>query len=207
MMIQLGNLKLVAKFYVMFGKEVKKMSRLGKIPVTVPKGVEAKISPENILSVKGPKGNLNLDIKQGIKLEIKDNQILVTLDEKFKLPSCDYGLYRSLINNMVIGVSEGFKKELTLIGVGFRAQVKGNSIDLQIGYSHPTAIEIPKGIQVKINKSVEIVIEGPDKQHVGQFAALVRAIRKPEPYKGKGIRYKDEYVRKKAGKAAKTAGK
>ena len=182
------------------------MSRLGRIPIDLPKGVEVKLSPESVVDVKGPKGALVLEMKKGILLDIKDSKIHVSLDEKFKLTSAMYGLYRSLINNMVIGVSIGFKKELTLIGVGFRASVKGNKIDLQVGYSHPTDIEIPAGIQVKVNKSVEIVIEGSDKQKVGQFAALVRAIRKPEPYKGKGIRYKDEYVRKKAGKAAK-AGK
>ena len=182
------------------------MSRLGRIPIDLPKGVEVKLSPESVVDVKGPKGSLVLEMKKGILLDIKDSKIHVSLDEKFKLTSAMYGLYRSLINNMVIGVSVGFKKELTLIGVGFRASVKGDKIDLQVGYSHPTDIEIPTGIQVKINKSVEIVIEGPDKQKVGQFAASVRDIRKPEPYKGKGIRYKDEYVRKKAGKAAK-AGK
>jgi len=181
------------------------MSRLGKIPIEIPKGTEAKIS-EGILNVKGPKGALGLEIPKGILVEIKDSQIVVVLDEKFKLSSAMHGLYRSLINNMVEGTSEGFKKELTLIGVGFRAAVKGNKLDLQVGFSHPTEIEIPKDIQVKVNKSVEIVVEGVDKQKVGQFAALVRAIKKPEPYKGKGIRYKDEYVRKKAGKAAK-AGK
>ncbi|NGX34501.1 MAG: 50S ribosomal protein L6 [Candidatus Anoxychlamydiales bacterium] len=181
------------------------MSRLGKIPIELPKGVELKVSPEGIVTVKGPKGTLNLEMKKGILLEIKDSKIHVSLDEKFKLTSAMYGLYRSLINNMVLGVSSGFKKELTLIGVGFRASIKENQIDLQVGYSHPTLVEIPKDLQVKINKSVEIVIEGADKQKVGQFAALVRSIRKPEPYKGKGIRYKDEYVRKKAGKSAKAA--
>ncbi|NGX63075.1 MAG: 50S ribosomal protein L6 [Candidatus Anoxychlamydiales bacterium] len=181
------------------------MSRLGKIPIAIPKGTEAKVT-EDILNVKGPKGALSLKIQKGILVEIKDSQILVVLDEKIKLSSAMHGLYRSLINNMVEGTSKGFKKELTLIGVGFRAAVKGNKLDLQVGFSHPTDIEIPKDIQVKINKSVEIVIEGVDKQKVGQFAALVRSIKKPEPYKGKGIRYKEEYVRKKAGKAGK-AGK
>lgn len=183
------------------------MSRLGRIPIELPKEVEVKMSPENILSVKGPKGTLTLELKKGILLEVKDNKVFIKLDEKFNISSSFYGLYRSLIKNVIIGVSRGFKKELLLQGIGFRAQVKGNKLDFQIGYSHPTQIEIPQDIQVKVNKSVEIIIEGTDKQKVGQFAALVRAIRKPEPYKGKGIRYKDEYVRKKAGKAAKTAAK
>ncbi len=182
------------------------MSRLGKIPIDIPKAVEVKLSPEGYLSIKGPKGTLGLEMKKGICLEMKDSKIQLILDEKFKPTSAMYGLYRSLIKNMVIGVSEGFKKELLLVGVGFRASVKGNKIDLQIGFSHPIEIEIPKDLQVKVNKSVEIIIEGADKQKVGQFAALIRALKKPEPYKGKGIRYKDEYVRKKAGKAAK-AGK
>ncbi|NGX28017.1 MAG: 50S ribosomal protein L6 [Candidatus Anoxychlamydiales bacterium] len=181
------------------------MSRLGKIPIPIPKGVEAKFSDKRILSVKGPKGSLDFEIKPGIVLDLKDSQILVSLCEKIKLPFSEHGLYRALINNMLIGVEKGFKKELTLIGVGYRAALKGNQIDLQVGFSHPTLIDVPKGLSIKINKSVEIVIEGPDKQQVGQFAARVRSIRKPEPYKGKGIRYKDEYVRKKAGKAAKAA--
>lgn len=182
------------------------MSRLGKLPIDIPKGVEAKIGSDMVLNVKGPLGTLNLEIKKGILVDIKDSAIIISLDEKEKLTSAMHGLYRSLINNMVIGTHIGFKKELALVGVGFRANIKGNKIDLQVGFSHPTEIEIPKDIKVKINKSVEIIIEGTDKQKVGQFAALVRSIKKPEPYKGKGIRYKDEYVRKKAGKAAK-AGK
>jgi len=181
------------------------MSRLGKTPIDLPKGVEVKLTPEGEVIVKGPKGTLTQSVKKGILLDIKDSQLLVSLDEKGKLTSAMYGLYRSLIKNMVLGVSSGFKKELTLIGVGFRASVKGNFIDLQVGFSHPTQVEIPKDIKVKVEKSVDIIIEGANKQAVGQFAAQVRSIRKPEPYKGKGIRYKDEYVRKKAGKAAKAA--
>ena len=180
------------------------MSRLGKIPITIPKGIEVKFI-DRTLKMKGPKGSLDFEIKQGIILDIKDSQILVSLDKKINLPFSEHGLYRSLISNMIIGVEKGFKKELTLIGVGYRAAIKGSKLDLQVGYSHPTQIEIPTGISLKVNKSVEIVIEGSDKQQVGQFAALVRSIRKPEPYKGKGIRYKDEYVRKKAGKTAKAA--
>ncbi|MFA6118381.1 MAG: 50S ribosomal protein L6 [Parachlamydiales bacterium] len=183
------------------------MSRLGRIPITVPKGVDVKMSPENVLNVKGPKGNLSLDVKKGVFLEEKDGEITVKIDEKSDLTSAMHGLYRALINNMIVGVDKGFKKELNLIGVGYRAQLKGNLLDIQIGFSHPTEIEIPKDLKITINKSVEIIIEGTDKQKVGQFAAMVRSIRKPEPYKGKGIRYKDEFVRKKAGKAAKAAAK
>lgn len=181
------------------------MSRLGRIPIDLPKGVEVKVSPENILNVKGPKGTLTLEIKKGILLETKDGKVVISVDKNSEIPSAYHGLFRSLIKNMIVGVDKGFKKELTLIGVGFRAQVLGNKLDFQIGYSHPTQVEIPKDIKVTITKSVDILIEGADKQKVGQFAAEVRSLRKPEPYKGKGIRYKDEYVRKKAGKAAKTA--
>jgi large subunit ribosomal protein L6 len=181
------------------------MSRLGRIPVQIPKGVEVKVSPQNLLNVKGPKGSLSFAILKGISIEIKDNAALVIVDEKAKIPSAMHGLTRAQLNNMVIGVDKGFKKELNLVGVGFRAQVKGNAIDLAVGLSHPTEIEIPKDIKVTIIKAVEIIIEGINKQQVGQFAALIRSVKRPEPYKGKGIRYKDEYVRKKAGKAAKAA--
>jgi large subunit ribosomal protein L6 len=181
------------------------MSRLGRIPIEIPKGVEIKVSPKNELTVKGPKGNLFLELQKGISIELKDQKAHVSVLENSDVSSAVYGLHRALINNMVIGVDKGFKKELTLVGVGFRAQLKGNMLDLQIGFSHPTEIEIPKDITVTIIKAVEIVIEGLDKQKVGQFAAQVRDLKKPEPYKGKGIRYKDEYVRKKAGKAAKAA--
>ena len=127
----------------------------------------------------------------------------MALTKNSPLDSAMHGLYRSLINNMVIGVNKGFEKRLSLIGVGYRAAVSGNKIDLQLGFSHPTALEIPKEIEVKVEKSTKIIISGMDKQAVGQFAASVRAVRPPEPYKGKGVRYEDEYVRKKAGKAAK----
>ena len=180
------------------------MSRLGKQPIVLPKGIEVKLVKEDLINVKSSKGSLDLKVKPGLKIEHSDNEILVVVDKNAKLDRADHGLYWALIKNMINGLSDGFKKDLQLIGVGYRAQLKGNFVDLQIGYSHPTQIEIPNGIIVKINKSVEIEISGFDKQKVGQFAAEVRAIRPPEPYKGKGIRYKDEYVRKKAGKTAKT---
>ena len=179
------------------------MSRLGKTPISILKGVEVKLTPGKLISVKGPKGTSELELKEGILVEVKDSQILVTLDEKSNLTKADYGLYRSLINNLVIGVGVGFVKELTLIGVGFRAAIKGKKLDLQVGFSHPTEIDIPEGIEVKVNKSTDVVLSSTNKQQLGLFAALVRAVRPPEPYKGKGIRYKDEYVRKKAGKSAK----
>ncbi len=182
------------------------MSRLGKTPIMLAKGVEVKVTPQNEITAKGSKGTSSLLLPKGISAKVDDGKLLIVLDEKAKVTSETYGLYRSLAKNVVEGVEKGFQKELTLIGVGFRATVKGTKLDLQIGFSHPTELEIPKDLQVKVNKSVEIVISGLDKQKVGQFAALVRSKRPPEPYKGKGIRYKDEYVRKKAGKAAKTGG-
>lgn len=177
------------------------MSRLGKIPVNVPKGVEIKVEKE-IVHVKGPKGALSEQIPEGIEVEIQDQKLLVSKTGN-KLPDAYHGLYRSLINNMIIGVSVGFEKRLNLVGVGFRAAVQGNELDLKIGFSHPTKLNIPADLAVNVEKSTEIVITGINKQTVGQFAADIRRLRKPEPYKGKGIRYKDEHVRKKAGKAAK----
>lgn len=177
------------------------MSRLAKRPVIIPKGVEVKIL-KNSVEAKGAKGNLSLEIMKGIVLKVEGENIFITADDQLKEPSL-LGLFWSLVKNLVEGVSKGFEKKLELVGVGYRAAVKGKHLDIQIGFSHPTLLDIPQGIQVHVEKSTEITITGFDKQLVGQFAAAVRAIKKPEPYKGKGIRYKDEYVRKKAGKAAK----
>lgn len=180
------------------------MSRLAKKPIELPKGTEIKFE-NNTVVVKGSKGQLTLDVKEGIDVKVEDTNLWVSLKEHTKLKKAFLGLYRSLIGNMVEGVNKGFEKRLQLIGVGYRAAVKGNDLDLQVGFSHPTAMPIPEGIDVKVEKSVAIVISGINKQEVGQFAADVRAKRPPEPYKGKGIRYEGEYVRKKAGKAAKGA--
>jgi len=178
------------------------MSRLGKIPITLPKGVEIKLAG-NVVTVKGPKGTISCPFKEGIGITIEHDKAHVNLDPKAGLSNAQYGLHRSLINNLVVGVSKGYEKRLTLIGVGYRAAVQGDTLDVQLGFSHPTQIKIPKGIQVTVDKSTLVIITGIDKQIVGQFAANVRAMKKPEPYKGKGIRYEDEFVRKKAGKAAK----
>ena len=132
------------------------MSRLGKMPIAMPKGVEIKITAENVLVVKGAKGSLELKIKKGIKPETKDNELIIEIDPKEKLTSTDHGLYRALINNMVTGVSVGFKKKLLLVGVGYRSQVMGNKLVLQVGYSHPVEIEIPKSLKISVVKSVEI---------------------------------------------------
>lgn len=180
------------------------MSRYGSTPIALPKGVEVKRSG-NKLTVKGPKGQLELDLVEELEIKEEDGKLFIVLGEKDKDngQKATHGLYRSLINNMVIGVSKGFEKKLTLVGVGYRAALAGAKLDLQLGFSHPTSVNVPKSIQVTIDKSTTIIIQGIDKQAVGQFAATVRAVRPPEPYKGKGVRYENEYVRKKAGKAAK----
>jgi len=178
------------------------MSRLGKTPIALPSGVEIKVSKEGAVLVKGPKGNLQLQIPAGVSLKIEGQAVTVDRDEAIIL-SKFHGLYRSLVKNAIIGVSDGFEVKLTLIGVGYKANVVGNKLDMQLGYSHPTMIEIPKSIQVTVEKGTAISIKGIDKHEVGQFAAMVRGMRPPEPYKGKGVRYEKEHVRKKEGKAAK----
>lgn len=176
------------------------MSRKGKLPISIPSGVEVKVTEKEV-SVKGPKGQLTQVIVPGVLVNMEDNQILVRVAEGQESTKFQ-GLMRTLIDNMVIGVTKGFEKTLDLIGVGFRAAVKGSELDLQLGYSHPTALPIPQGIEVKVEKNTKVIISGADKQAVGEFAASARRVRGPEPYKGKGVRYTDEYVRRKAGKAA-----
>jgi large subunit ribosomal protein L6 len=179
------------------------MSRLGKSPILLPKGVEVKVGSDRILHVKGAKGNLTLPLEKGIDIKVEEGNLLVLKDEKIEMPLTAHGLYRATINNMIVGASKGFEKRLSLIGVGYRATIQGSVLDLQLGFSHPTQIKIPKTVQVAVDKSVLIIITGTNKQEVGQFAASVRAMKPPEPYKGKGIRYENEFVRKKVGKAAK----
>lgn len=176
------------------------MSRIGKLPVAIPKGVEVKLEGDTI-HVKGPKGSLNLKVEDTVVVNITEQEVQVEMPTHGRGENKWQGLYRSLIGNMVQGVTEGFKKQLELIGVGFRAAVKGQQLDLQLGFSHPTIVDIPQDISVSIEKNI-ITIEGPDKQLCGHFAATVRDLRPPEPYQGKGIRYVGEYVRRKAGKSA-----
>lgn len=177
------------------------MSRKGKLPISLPAGVEVKITDAEV-SVKGPKGSLQQKLLPGIQVTIEDQQITVSLaDEKSGLDHF-HGLYRTLIYNMVVGTTVGFEKKLEMIGVGYRAAVQENLLDLQLGFSHPTKLPIPQGIVVKVEKNTLISITGFDKHLVGQFAATIRSKRPPEPYQGKGIRYQGEYVRKKAGKSA-----
>ena len=177
------------------------MSRKGKLPVPVPTGVEVKITPENI-TVKGPKGSLTQKLVPAVVVKHEGAHILVTLHENHADSGNFHGLYRTLIDNMVVGVTKGFTKKLEMLGVGYRAVVQGNILDLQIGVSHPTKLPIPTGLNVAVEKNTVISVSGCDFQQVGQFCAIVRSKRPPEPYQGKGIRYVGEYVRKKAGKAA-----
>lgn len=179
------------------------MSRLGKTPISLPKGVEVKTSKEGALTIKGPKGQLEMQLPLGLSLKMEGQIVHLECDES-KLPQkAFYGLYWALVKNNVVGVSEGYEVRLTLIGVGYRGNVQGQKLDLQLGFSHPTWVLIPKGIQIEVDKGTTIIIKGADKRLVGQFAAQVRQLKAPEPYKGKGIRYENEYVRKKEGKAAK----
>lgn len=177
------------------------MSRKGKLPITLPKGVEVKVS-DKIVSVKGPKGSMTQTLVPGVKVQVDGDTVQVSLEDENAEKGNYHGLYRTLIHNMVIGTTEGFEKKLEMIGVGYRAAVQGDLLDLQLGFSHPTKLPIPKGLTVKVDKNTLIIISGFDKHLVGQFAANIRSKRPPEPYKGKGIRYQGEYVRKKAGKAA-----
>lgn len=188
------------------------MSRKGKYPIPLPKGVEVKSSGDEV-HVKGPKGTLEQKLVPGIIVTIEPEQVTVSLAETHPNDGHMHGLYRSLINNMVVGVSQGFEKKLEMIGVGYRAAVQGSILDLQVGFSHimvngqratqkRSQVPIPTGIDIKVEKNTQITVTGIDKQQVGQIAAEIRAVKPPEPYKGKGIRYPGEHVRKKAGKAA-----
>src|SRR5215210_1947937 len=182
------------------------MSRIGKQPVALASGVTLTVGADNTITVKGPKGTLTQAIDRDIKVEVKDNEILVTRPTDQIRHRALHGLYRSLVSNMVKGVTEGFRKELELVGVGFKATNQGNTLDLALGFSHNIIFDVPKELKVATvtekGQNPKISIEGTDKQLLGQVAAKIRGLRKPEPYKGKGVRYVGEVVRKKAGKAA-----
>ena len=182
------------------------MSRIGKKPVTIPAGVEVKLDGNHI-SVKGPKGELSLDFNPEISVEVAGGEVIVSRPSDDKVHRSLHGLTRTLISNMVIGVTEGYKKTLEVNGVGYRAQKQGNNLVMNLGYSHQVIMPEVKGISIEVPSANSIVISGADKQLVGQFAAKVRAKRPPEPYKGKGIKYSDEHIRRKEGKAAKGAKK
>jgi large subunit ribosomal protein L6 len=176
------------------------MSRIGKTPIPIPQGVEIKRAGSAV-EVKGPKGSLSHTIPEGISLQVEDGEIHVKRKTDAKRVRSLHGLSRTLIANMVTGVTEGFTKGLEIMGIGYRANVQGRNLQLSLGYSHPVIYPIPEGIEVEVEKQNKITIKGIDKQQVGQVAAEIRSFRKPEPYKGKGIRYVGEQVRRKAGKA------
>jgi large subunit ribosomal protein L6 len=177
------------------------LSRIGKKPIPIPKGVEVKIDGSTI-SVKGPKGTLTKTAHPAVKLAVENNEVLCTADPNDRLSKSVWGLWRVLINNMIEGVTTGYRKVLDIQGVGYKAEMKGKDLNIIVGYSHPVLIKPDAGISFKTETATRIVIEGYDKQVVGRTTADIRSIRGPEPYKGKGIRYLDEHVRRKVGKAA-----
>ena len=176
------------------------MSRVGMNPVPVPSGVEVKVDGANVV-VKGSKGELSRSFNERIGFEVEDDTVTVTRPDDTRESRALHGLSRALLNNMVLGVSEGFKKELEIQGVGYRAALQGSNLELQVGFSHSVFVDAPEGITFEVPEPTKVVISGIDKELVGQVAANVRGVRPPEPYKGKGIRYAGEYVRRKAGKA------
>jgi large subunit ribosomal protein L6 len=179
------------------------MSRIGRLPVAIPNGVTVTVSPTNVVNVKGPKGELTQNMSTKMNIAIEDNILVVTRPSDVKEHRALHGLTRSLINNMVIGVTEGYQKTLELVGVGYRAALKGTKVTLNLGYSHPVEVDAVPGIVFELPDANKIIVKGIDKQLVGAVAAEIRAWRKPEPYKGKGIKYSDEVVRRKEGKTGK----
>ena len=175
------------------------MSRVGRKIIVLPKGVKAKVTPKSV-AIEGPKGKLEQSIFPGFKVESTDKELVVKRPSEEKQIMSLHGTLRSLIDNMIVGVSQGFTKELEIQGMGYRAQIQGKNLTMQLGFSHPVTFVIPDEISIKTPKPNQIVIEGISKQKVGETAAMIRDFKKPEPYKGKGIRYKGEYVRHKAGK-------
>lgn len=180
------------------------MSRIGKMPLEIPNGVEFKVSAENVVTVKGPKGTLEKAFDSRIKIETNDNIVTVTRPNDVKDVRALHGLTRALLNNMVVGVTNGFEKVLEINGVGYRAQKQGNKVILNLGYSHQVEVAEEDGITIDVPDPNKLIIKGIDKEKVGQFAANVREKRPPEPYKGKGIKYADEVIKRKEGK---TGGK
>ena len=176
------------------------MSRIGKNPIPLPKGVAVTITPTSV-KVKGPKGELGVDTRGHVEVAQEDGAVVVRRFDDARQSRAYHGLYQRLITNCVLGVTQGFKKELEIRGVGYRAQMKGKTLVLSLGYSHPVEMEPPKGVSFAAPTQTEVIVEGADKQLVGEWAARIRGLRPPEPYKGKGVRYKDEHVRRKAGKS------
>ena len=178
------------------------MSRIGKNPIEIPSGVEVKVNG-HIVEVKGPKGALQTEVDPAITVAVEDNQVVVTRPNDNKNIRALHGLYRTLIANNIEGVVNGYEKQMEFIGTGYRAQKQGKQLNLNLGHSHPIELEDPEGIEVEVPSNTQIIVRGIDKQKVGAYAAYIRSFRSPEPYKGKGIRYVDEYVRRKVGKTGK----
>ena len=178
------------------------MSRIGKMPIPVPVGVEVKIDGSNV-AVKGPKGQLELVVSAPIKVALEDNSVLVTRPDDERLSRSLHGLTRTLISNQIIGVTTGYTKSLDIVGTGYRVTAKGSDIEFALGYSHPILVKAPAGITFTVEGNNKVTVSGIDKQAVGEVAANLRKLRKPEPYKGKGVRYTGENVRRKAGKSGK----
>ena len=189
------------------------MSRIGRAPITVPAKVQVNWTEGNLVTVKGPKGELTRQVDPSLTLKLEDGSLTVARPSDSKEHRSKHGLYRSLINNMVVGVNTGYTKQLEIHGVGYRAAKVGNNLVITIGYSHPVEVQPPAGVSLSVDgidsatKATKISVSGIDKQLVGQIAAEIRSVRKPEPYKGKGIRYAGEKIRRKAGKAGKVGGK
>ena len=178
------------------------MSRIGRLPIDIPAGVEVTIAENNVVTVKGPKGTLTESLPVEMDIKMENNQVIVTRPSDLKKMKSLHGLTRTLIQNMVIGVSQGYEKALEVNGVGYRAAKQGKKLVLNLGYSHPVEMEDPEGLESKVDGN-KIIVSGIDKEKVGQYAAEIRDKRKPEPYKGKGIKYADEVIRRKVGKTGK----
>ena len=189
------------------------MSRIGRAPISVPPQVQVTWTDENLVTVKGPKGQLSYQVDPELTLKLENGTLTVARPSESKPHKAKHGLYRSLVNNMVEGVTKGYTKQLEIHGVGYRAAKVGENLVIQVGYSHPVAVRPPQGISISIDggdpatKATRLSVSGIDKQLVGEIAAQIRRVRKPEPYKGKGIRYAGEAIRRKAGKAGKVGGK
>jgi len=179
------------------------MSRIGKLPITVPAGVTVTVDADNLVTVKGPKGTLSQQVNPAITVKQEGNILTLERPTDSKPHKAMHGLYRSLVHNMVVGVTDGFTRTLEMVGTGYRASVEGKTLTINIGFSHPVVLEAPEGITYETPNQTTIVVKGSNKQQVGNLAADIRAIRKPEPYLGKGIKYQNEHIRRKEGKTGK----
>ena len=179
------------------------MSRIGRLPVAIPAGVTVEVAENNVVTVKGPKGTLTRELPTEMEIKVEGEEVTVTRPNDLKKMKCLHGLTRTLINNMVVGVTEGYQKVLEVNGVGYRASKSGNKLTLNLGYSHPVEMIDPEGVETVLEGQNKITVKGIDKEKVGQYAAEIRDKRRPEPYKGKGIKYADEVIRRKVGKTGK----